>query len=110
MSGTIRTLKRRAVCVAVWAASLALAGSARAVMGDRPAGKGAPPDGVIIELTAPPAAVTGRAGAAGATGAAQRARARQRIMALENQHRAAVIRHEYGVVLNGSPPGCCPRR
>ena len=111
MSGRIGTLRRRAACVAVWAASLALAGSALAVVGDRPAGKGAPPDGVIIELTAPPAAVTGQVGAAGATGAVQRARARQRIMALENQHRAArglgaaaasaVIRHEYGVVLNG---------
>ena len=113
MNGTIDTMKRRAARLTVAMAMLATASSTHAVVGQGAPGKSAPPETVIIELTSSPAARAGETPASGATttGAAQRARMRQKIVGLENQKRAAkglaaassaaVIRREYGVVLNG---------
>src|SRR5438105_7112774 len=113
MNWSMNKMKRRAARIALSVAMLAAARSSQAVVNDGAPGKSAPPEMVIIELTAPPAALAGQAGAsaASATAAAQRARMRQKIIGLENQKRAArglaaassaaVIRREYGVVLNG---------
>ena len=113
MNWSMNKMKRRAARIALSVAMLAAARSSQAVVNDGAPGKSAPPEMVIIELTAPPAALAGQAGAsaASATAAAQRARMRQKIIGLENQKRAAsglaaassaaVVRREYGVVLNG---------
>ena len=91
MNWSMHKMKRRAARLALSVAMLAAARSSRAVVNDGARGKSAPPETVIIELTAPPAALAGQAGAsaASATAAAQRARMRQKIIGLENQKRAA---------------------
>lgn len=115
MNTRTKTRTRSMVWLLAWLASAVVTAPAGAVVHDRWApAEGSRPPAVIVELTAPPAAHgvrTPSARAVGAAASAQRARVRQRIVALENQHRAAqglgashtttIIMREYGVVLNG---------